>query len=88
MIVQFGILTDRNDQHVGVGRSRFQSFQIEHECLPCSVGRWVKGVPLSNVSGSISAAPDPVKREAMHQHILDENKNAAAGLNGHNRFPL
>jgi hypothetical protein len=30
--------------------------------------------------GSIAAAPYPVKREALHPHILDENKDPEAGL--------
>jgi hypothetical protein len=30
--------------------------------------------------GSIAAALYPVKREALHPHILDENKDPEAGL--------
>jgi hypothetical protein len=63
-----------------------------------------KGVPLSNVSGSISAASYPVKREAL-QPLCGENEYQNGpflggsllgvvfdwfinGLKGHNRCPL
>jgi len=41
---------------------------------------------LSNVSGSISAASYPVKREALHPHILDENKRIPRRGFGHNQI--